>query len=267
MDRAFAKGHLSIDFFCEPFQSAPALLLRSAVVFFSRLPFLAAVTLIVFLPGKLAIQFACQLLDVPTDGILSYLLLDAGDLLLGSLAVPAVIYGLVAAFRTGKTPPLGEALRWGRRQWAKTLWNKFKVEITVALWSALLLVPGLVAMVKLIFTDAIVAIEADRESAVLERSRSLSQGHRWRIFFVLAPVLVVELAATFLALNALEQALHSRLALALGDSLLAVGGQWTTVVLLLMYLGLAGPAEPPGLKAKALPADRQLKTRRMRRAA
>ncbi len=267
MDRDFLRGNLALDFPTEPFRSAPALLIRSAVIFFSHLPFLAAVTLLVFLPGKLVVQFASYLLDVPTDGILSYFLLDLSDLLLGALVAPAVIYRLVTQFRTGKGAGIAQSLRWGRRQWGKTLWNKFKVEVTVALWSLLLFVPGLMAMVRLALTDAIVAIEADREPEVLERSRALSKGHRWRIFAVLLPVMVVELAATFLALNALSQAVHSRVAIALGDSLLAVGGQWTTVVVLLMYLGLTGPVGEPATKAAPVRRARKTKPARERRAA
>jgi hypothetical protein len=222
------------------------LLLRSARVFFGNLPFLAAVTLVVFLPGKLALQAVCYALDIPTDGVLSYLLMDSSDLVLSALVIPAAIYGLLEKFRTGRTAPLSESLRWGRRQWGKTLWNKFKVEITVTLWGALLLVPGVVAMVRLIFTDAIVAVEADRETDVLQRSRILSRGHGWRIFFVLLPMMILDLAGTFVVLSRLQGLTHSRIALALVDSAFSVGGQWTTVIVLLLYLGRAITSASPG---------------------
>ena len=112
---------------------------------------------------------------------------------LSALVIPAVVYGLVAKFRGGQTAPVRESLRWGRRQWGKTLWNMFKVEVTVALWGLLLVIPGLVAMVRLIFADVIVAIEADRETEVLARSRVLSKGHGWRIFLVLLPLMAAGL--------------------------------------------------------------------------
>jgi len=243
MDRDFRQGHLEIDFPTEPFHSAFRLLVRSAVLFFANLRFLAAVTLLVYLPAKLALQFVLYLLDVPTSGIVSYLALDLSDLFLGALVIPAVVYGLVARFRCGQTAPLRESLRWGRRQWGKTLWNMFKVEVTVALWAALLLIPGLVAMVRLIFADVIVAIEADRETEVLARSRALARGHGWRIFFVMLPLMAASLLGTFLILGAFFQdAAYSRVVMALADSVLSVGGQWTTVAVLLMYLGVASPA-------------------------
>jgi hypothetical protein len=124
----------------------------------------------------------------------------------------------------------------------------FKVEVTVALWGALLVIPGVVAMVRLIFADVIVAIEADRETEVLARSRELAKGHGWRIFLVLLPLMAASLAGTFLILGALEEAAYSRVVMALADSVLSVGGQFTTVAVLLMYLGVASPAAP----AKAL---------------
>ena len=73
------------------------------------------------------------------------------------------------------------------------------------------------------------------------RSRILSQGHRWRIFFVLLPMMILDLAGTFVVLARLQGFTHSRIALALVDSAFSVGGQWTTVIVLLLYLGLAAP--------------------------
>jgi hypothetical protein len=244
MDRDFRQGRIEIDFPTEPFHSAFRLLASSAVLFFANLRFLAAVTLVVFLPAKLALQFVLYLLDVPTDGIAAYLSLDASDMVLSALVIPAVVYGLVAKFRGGQTAPLGESLRWGRRQWGKTLWNMFKVEVTVALWGALLVIPGLVAMVRLIFAETIVAIEADRETEVLARSRELAKGHGRRIFLVVLPLLAASLVGTFLILGAFEEAAYSRVVMAVADSVLSVGGQFTTVAVLLMYLGVAGPAAP-----------------------
>jgi hypothetical protein len=248
MERDFRQGYLGIEFPTESFRSVSRLLLRSVGLFVSNLPFLAGVTLIVYLPVKLALQLACYALDIPADGFVAYLVMDTSDLILDALVIPAAIYGLVAKFRTGRTGSILESLRWGRRQWGKTLWNKFKVEITITLWGALLIVPGLVAMVKLFLTDAIVAIEADRESDVLGRSRRLTEGHRWRIFLVVIPLMVLDLGGMWVVFDVFKDAVHSRVMMALADSLLSVGGQFTTVVGLLMYLGLvkAGPSKRSG---------------------
>jgi hypothetical protein len=238
MDRDFRQGHLEIDFPTQPFDSPLALLGETVRVFFSNLPFLTAVTLAIYLPGKLAAQFLCYLLDIPSEGVLAYFVLEISDLLLSALVIPAIVYGLVHRFRRGKVAPLGESLRWGRRQWLKTLANQVKVEITVALWGALLVIPGIVAMVRLTFVDVIVAVEADLEDEVLQRSTKLAHGRRWRILLVLLPMLILDLAATFLVLDRVQGATHSRVAFAIADSVLAVTGQLTTVATLLMYLGI-----------------------------
>ena len=237
MDRAFRQGYLEIKFPVEAFVSPARLLLQTVRLFAARFGLIAAVTLAVFLPGKLLLQFVCEMADIPTGGILAYALLEISDLILGALAVPAVVYGLVA----GRDPAMTECFRWGRRQWTKTLWNKFKVEITVMLWGALLVIPGIIAMVRLIFTDIIVAVEADREPDPMARSRDLSQGRRWRIFLVLAPLMLADMAANFLILDRIPGATNSRILFAAADSILNVLGQLTTVAALLMYLGLRSP--------------------------
>lgn len=240
MERDFRKGCVEIDFPVEPMGSPLGVLARSLRLFLSNLPFLAAATLVVFLPGKLLLQAICAALDIPPDGVLGYSLLTASDLLLSALVVPAVIFGMAMRLRTGAPPPLAEALRWGRRQWGKALWNMFQVQVTVLLWSLLLFIPGMMAFVRLAVVDPIVALEADRERDVLDRSRHLTEGHRWRILAVILPLVLLDLLTSFAVLNAVEKTAYSRVLLALADSLLALCAQWMTLALLLVYLGLRG---------------------------
>jgi uncharacterized membrane protein YjgN (DUF898 family) len=242
--------HIAIDFPVEPFHSVPRLLLRSLTLFGSNLPFIAGVTLLVFLPATLALQFAYSLLNVATNGILSYILMSAGDLVLAALAVPAILYGLTLKLRDGKLPPLADSLRWGRRQWGKTLWNTFKMEVSILLASLLLLIPGIIVAIDLIFTETIVALEADLTTGVRERTRALAHGHRWRIFFAMLPLSVLGLLGSMLVLKTLEGAANSRALLALADSLLTVVGQLSTVAVLLIYLGLIEAAPPVEVASK-----------------
>src|SRR5450631_388802 len=88
MDRDFRQGYLEIDFPTEPFGAPLALLRNTTRVFSSNLAFLASATLAIYLPGKLATQFLCYLLDIPFEGILSYLVLGISDLLLSAMVVP-----------------------------------------------------------------------------------------------------------------------------------------------------------------------------------
>jgi hypothetical protein len=246
MKTAVRKGYLEIDFQSEPFTSIGSLISRATRLFFSNLPFLSLVTLAVFLPSKLVVQFICYLFDLPADGVISYIAMDVTDLIFSALVMPAAIYGLVLNLR-GKTFPLSDAFRWGRRQWRRSLWNKFKVEITIMLWGALLIVPGIVAMIKLIFVDTIVAIEADREPEPLQRSRELSQGRRWRILLALLPALPLSLLHMYATLRALQ---YSRWLMVPVDSVFSIVDHWMTAAVLLIYLGLAMPAVTEAAKRK-----------------
>ena len=231
MERDFFQGYLTIDFAAEPFHSAPKLLARSAALYFWNLPRVAAITLIVFLPAKLALEWLSRALEMPENDVWPYALSAASDLVLGALAAPAVVYLLIGRLRTGRPPGIGASLRWGWRLWRKSLWNTFKMEVTVALWTLLLIVPGVVAMVRLAFTEVVVGVEGNRAGDVLGRSRELSAGRGWRIFFVVAALGLVELLAW-------GAVLRLRLGMALTDSLLAVVSQWSTAAALLMYLGI-----------------------------
>ena len=254
MDRDFRRGYLLIDFPTEPFDSVGRVLLRSTRLFFSTLPFLATVTLLVMVPGKLLVQSLEFLLDVPQEGILSCFLMDLTDLALGALVAPAAIYGLIEVLRSGRPAPAGECLRWGARMWSRSLWNQFKVEITVALWSLLLVVPGLVAMLRLTFTQTVVAIEADRVTEVLARSRQLSAGRLWRILAALLPAVPIGAIHMYAGMRALQ---YSRWLEAPVDAVLAVADQWMTAAVLLMYLGLTQAAvELKGAQPEGLQPDR-----------
>jgi hypothetical protein len=245
MPRDSVQGRLVLDFPAQPFDSAPRLLGRSAAFFFVNLPVLAAVTLAVMIPGNLLVQLFCYLLDVPADGVLSYVLLEIGDLVFGALAIGAVIYTVTGKLRTGRAPALGESLRWARRIWLRMLWNQFKMEMTVGLWSLLIFIPGLMALVRLFLVQPVAALEPDSPDP-LRRSEELTRGVRWRVFFVALPLLAIDLFGSFVILDALPGAGHSRLLLALSDSVLAVAGQWTTVAAVLIYVGQASrPAHRP----------------------
>lgn len=229
------KGHLAIDFAVEPLGSPARVLGRSLRLFVANLPFVASVTLAVFIPGKLLTQFLGYVLDVPVEGILSYLLLDASDLILGALAVPAIIYGITVKLRTGRTPTTGEALRWAKPLWGRMLWNKFKVDVTVMLWSLLIFVPGIIAAVRLALTESALAVEGDACADPLARSRELTAGAGWLIFLAAAPVVILDTVGSFLFLDVLGN--QPRWMLATGDALMAILAGWTTIALLLIYVG------------------------------
>jgi hypothetical protein len=235
MDRAFRQGYIDTGFRVEPFNSVPRLLQGALAIYVFNFAFIAGVTLLVFLPVNLFLQFIYSLLEIPGDGGLSYALLSVSDLVLSAVTVPAILFGLTLKLRDGKLPPVGEALRWGWRQFGKMLWNTFKMEISILLTALLLIVPGILTAIALIFTESIVAIEGDLTNDVRNRTVTLAKGHGWRIFFTMLPLVVVGMAA----MKLFQGAAASRLWMAGADSLLAVINQLNTVAVLLIYLAVA----------------------------
>ena len=216
--------------------SAPQILGRSVAFFCTNLPVIAAVTLAAMIPGNLLVQGLCYLVDVPVEGILSYVLLEIGDLIFSALASAAVIYLVARKLRTGRMPGIAESLRRGSRIWVPMLWNQFQVEVTVGLWALLIFIPGIMAAVRLFLVQPVVALEPETAQP-LRRSEELTRGARWRVFFIALPLVSVDLVGNIVVLGALPGAGHSRPLLALTDSALAVVGQLTTVAAVLIYLG------------------------------
>ncbi len=237
MDRDFRRGYLEIMQTPSRFDAPLRLLGGTFRLFGARFGFIAGATLLVYVPGHLLYQLIAAALEIPSSGILSFVLLEALDLLLSSLAIPAIVYGLLR-----DRAPLGEALRWGWRQWMRTLTRQVVVEVTVLLYGALLIVPGLIAMVRLAFVPVVVAVEADRQTAPLERSRELARGRLWPMIAVLLPLGLGDLAANFVLLGRIAGVDEARVIFALAESGLAIVSQLTTVAVLLMYLGCIEPA-------------------------
>jgi hypothetical protein len=245
MEREFRQGHIEIDFASEPFDSPMRLVVRALRMFVRRFAIIAAITLAVFIPGSLALQGICEALDVPINGIPFYLVMQVLDIMMASFVAPAVVYALV-----GSQSGFDTALRWGRRQFGKTLWNEIKVNVIVTLRLLLLVVPGVMAMLRFIFTDIVVAIEGDLAPDPMARSTELSRGRRWRLFAALAPIAIVNMGAEFLILDR-PGIVESRVLFALADSALNIFGQLTTVAVLLIYLGLVPPKRPAKAKRAA----------------
>lgn len=223
------------------FGAATPLLAESLRVYFRNLPFIAVVTLAAAGPAKFLAQGLLHTAGYPPDGLAAWLAMDLTDLLFGALAAPAIIYG-VRERETGAA----EALRRAVRVWPRLAWNNFKVEITVTLYGALLVVPGVIAFIRLFVVPPVVVLEP-AEPFPMERSRHLTAGRRGKIFVVLLPLLLMELLAYVVLFGALEPAGLSWFTLAAADCVLAVASQWALIASLLVYLRLSpaiGKGEP-----------------------
>jgi hypothetical protein len=232
MDRDLRRGYLELQTPSPRFVSPLRLLEGAFRLFGSRFGFLAKMTLLVYLPGHLLYQLAAAALEIPSSGILSIVLLTLVDLVLSSLAIPSIVYGLV------REPSVGAAIAWGRRQWMRTLGKQILVDVTVLLYGLLLIVPGLIMMVRLAFVPVIVAVEGDRAAQPMERSRELANGRMWRMVGVLLPLALVDGAANYVLLGRIGGIDNARFLFALAETGIALASQLTTVAWLLMYLGI-----------------------------
>jgi hypothetical protein len=231
MERDHRRGYLELIRPAAPFTSPLRLLSDSFRLFGSHFGFIAAVTLLVYAPGHLLYQLAASVLEVPSTGVLSIVALNVVDLALSSLAIPAIVYGLL------REPAVWPALGWGRRQWMRMLRQQLLVDVTVILYGTLLIVPGLVAAVRLAFVPVVIAVEGDHAAQPLERSRELAKGRMWRIVGVLLPLAVLDGAANYLLLGRIGGIDNARMLFILAECGIAIISQVSTVAALLMYAG------------------------------
>jgi hypothetical protein len=226
------------------YSSVPSMLGRSLSVFFSRFGFIAIITLLAYAPLKFVVFSICQAAGVSPGGVASSIIRQVADGVSGSLVAPALIYGIVAALRDGRTPPIGECLRRGSALWWPTLWNDLKAEITIGLRMLLLIVPGVIAAVRLFAVEQVVALEPQSRSQALARSREIAGGHGWKIFFVSLPAVAVGFLSEYLLFSLMERLGLSWTVAAFIDSGLALASQWSTVLFTLLYLALVSDVEP-----------------------
>jgi hypothetical protein len=219
------------------------MLARSVAFFFANFGFIAGVTLAAYVPLKLVIFSICEIAGVSPGGVASSIIRDLADGVSSSLVAPALIVGFVARLREGRAPGAGECLRRGRELWWPTLWNDIKAEITIGLRLLLLVVPGIIAAVRLTFVEQVVALEEDNRSWPLGRSREIAAGHEWKIFFTCIPVVIVGFLSEYLLFSLMLKLGLSWMVAAFIDSGLALAAQWSTVLFTLMYLGLVSPNE------------------------
>jgi hypothetical protein len=228
------------DFPVVHFHSVAGMLGQSLSVYFHNFGFIAQVTLAAYAPLKLAVFLFCDQIGVAPGGTAASLIRDAADMVLGALVAPAVISGMIERLRSRAAPSIGECLRRGRKLWGRTLWNDIKADITIVLRLALLIVPGVIAMVRLCLVEEIVALEGDAQANVLGRSREITEGNWWKIFFVCLPAAVLSFVGEWLLFSLMGRLGLSWPTAAALDCVMAVASQWGTILLLMMYLALVG---------------------------
>lgn len=85
----------------------------------------------------------------------------------------------------GKSVTLGQTLRYALSRLPAILWVTIITLVVTTIGFILLIIPGILALVRLTLTPAIVVVEDVRGTSAVSRSWSLTGGHFWRVFATL----------------------------------------------------------------------------------
>ena len=84
--------------------------------------------------------------------------------------------------------------------WWRLLWTTILQMILWMVGMLLLLIPGIFLMIRMVVCSTVVILEGDSGMKAIKRSMSLSKGHFWRLFAVLAVLGLVIFALTMVAM-------------------------------------------------------------------
>jgi hypothetical protein len=101
----------------------------------------------------------------------------------GILVAPAIIYSFYVVFRTDKAPSVNEALRFGLSRIGRLFIPAAIVAVLMSIGLMLLVIPGIIVLCTFNLVYPIATLENRSPIEILKRSRNLTRGHRWTIFF------------------------------------------------------------------------------------
>lgn len=140
---------------------------------------LLVVTLIYFAAESVTNVFALDVGPSPGPGPVAGLGLFYGALVMGPLAVGVANVTLRAV--RGDDPEIGDVLA-GFRTYVNAVGGMLLYVLLVAVGMVLLVIPGLVALVRLSFTPFLITDENLGPRAAIEASWEATRGHGWSLF-------------------------------------------------------------------------------------
>lgn len=248
----FVEGRIPADFALEPFTGVWEMLRRSWRAYRKDFPTIALMTIVVFGPAEALKNFLLYSANQQENFQLAFRLDSLIEAIFGSLVAPAVIFAVMSRMRTGQEPGIGKSLRWGLRQWLRTLGYRLITGIAIGIGIVLLILPGIAVAILLSLVTPIIAVEADHQSDVLRRSWTLARDHAWKILgagllgFILFALAAITAGVAYGVVSLFGDSWFLSTAF---DCLISIGFNFFNVLLLLIYLGiLAGAKEepPPG---------------------
>jgi hypothetical protein len=140
--------------------------------------------------------------------------LGAVQLLIVQPLLVAAISRAAADAYVGEQVTVGRTLRFALSRLPAILWVTIITSVVTLVGFILLIIPGIIALVRLTLTPAVVVVEDIRGTSAVSRSWNLTGGHFWRVLGTLilsalitaigAAIITIptELAATFLGSDA-----------------------------------------------------------------
>ena len=108
-----------------------------------------------------------------------------------SLILTAAMIAKVGAVAKGSSMSLGAALGRGLKAFLPMLLGTILYGLAVAIGSVLLLIPGIILMLSLIFYSYLIVLEGDGPIAALKTSHNLVWGNWWRTAVLLTIVFII----------------------------------------------------------------------------
>lgn len=99
-----------------------------------------------------------------------------------ALIAPSLIYSMMIASRTGTTPTLTDAYRWGLGRLPTFSRSVVLMWFLVLLAGLLLIIPGIILSIAFELVYPMASLENGSPIETLKRSYELTKGHRWNIF-------------------------------------------------------------------------------------
>ncbi len=145
----------------------------------------------------IAVQFLVEAsLSDPSSALLAgvagvfFLLFMFVYIVWSAVAEAAILVAASDAYR-GHEVRASDALRGVMARFGPILFASFNKAIRVALWSLLLIIPGIIAYVRYFAIPATVVLEGRSGSDAMARARALSEGVKGRVFLALLAVWMI----------------------------------------------------------------------------
>jgi hypothetical protein len=194
------------------------------------------IVLTVWLPGHLIINYidffatSKGAADAGVRGFRIGLMVEGA---FGPLVVAATLAAL-ARITSGEPASYAQAMRHGLAMWPRLFIARLVVSALVLAGLIALVVPGVLALVRLSFVDALVVLDGAPLGVALRASNALTAGRRLAIFWT-GGLLFVAVFSVAMTLSALASAADHFVVQVLVDCVIAVTQTVFTIALFLFY--------------------------------